>query len=300
MYGAIIGDIVGSKYEFHNIKTKDFPFISEGCEYTDDTIMTVAVAKALLRSREEKTPFKPILVREMQSLAKKYPYGGYGVMFTSWLRAADPRPYNSFGNGSAMRVSPCGLIAVTLEEALALAHASAEVTHNHPEGIKGAEATAAAVFLAKAGRSKEEIREYISAHYYDLSETLDSIRPTYQFNETCQETVPQAIIAFLESTDYEDAIRNAISIGGDSDTVAAITGAIAWSYYRFNAPYGMQTDKKAGRIWPESCEKTVTEYQIDALLPEEFVKTIEEFDIVRAHRAGAYARIGFCSGIPLE
>lgn len=300
MYGAIIGDIVGSKYEFNNIKTKAFPFISEGCEFTDDTVMTVAVARALLRSIEEKRPFKPILVQEMQSLGREYPHAGYGGMFSSWLYEENPQPYNSFGNGSAMRASPCGLIAVTLDEAVALARASAEVTHNHPEGIKGAEATAAAVFLARTGKSKEDIGGYICDHYYDLSQTLDEIRPTYWFNETCQSTVPQAIIAFLESTSYEDAIRNAISLGGDSDTLAAITGAIAWSYYRFNAPFPEETYKKEGSIWPEPCERLISEYKIDAILPADFVDTVKKLDIAREQRAGAFDRIGSCSSIIIE
>ncbi|MBQ8974970.1 MAG: ADP-ribosylglycohydrolase family protein, partial [Oscillospiraceae bacterium] len=151
MYGAIIGDIAGSKYEFNSIKTKDFPFISRGCAFTDDTVMTVAVARALLQGLEENKPLKPLFIAHMQQLGKSYPYAGYGSMFSSWIHSKRPMPYNSFGNGSAMRVSPCGLIAVTLEEALELAGASAEVTHNHPEGIKGAQATAAAVFLAKTG-----------------------------------------------------------------------------------------------------------------------------------------------------
>lgn len=297
MYGAIIGDIVGSKYEFNNIKTKEFPFISQGCEFTDDTVMTIAVAKAILRSREEGKPLKPLLIYEMQSLGRKYPHAGYGGMFSSWLCTQDPQPYNSFGNGSAMRVSPCGLIAVTLEEAVALARASAEVTHNHPEGMKGAEATAAAIFLARTGKTKDEIRGYICDHYYTLSQTLDEIRPTYRFNETCQNTVPQAIIAFLESTDYEDAIRNAISLGGDSDTLAAITGAIAWSFYRFNDRCSTETHKKAGRIWPEFCDRILVENRIDSMLPADFVETIERFDIARMQRAGTYDRTGFCSQI---
>lgn len=300
MYGAIIGDIVGSKYEFNNIKTKDFPFISRGCRFTDDTVMTVAVARALLRCRAEEAPLKQILVQEMQLLGRRYPNAGYGGMFSSWLYEKDPQPYNSFGNGSAMRVSPCGLIAATLEEAVGLARASAEVTHNHPEGIQGAEATAAAIFLARIGKDKEEIGRYICRHYYDLSQTLDEIRPDYSFNETCQDTVPQAIIAFLESTSFEDAIRNAISLGGDSDTLAAITGAIAWSYYRFPGRSGKETHKKEGRNWPESCDKLLTEYHIDSMLPEDFVETIEQLDIAGMQRSGAYDRTGFCSQIVLE
>lgn len=301
MYGAIIGDIVGSKYEFNNIKSKDFPFISQGCGFTDDTVMTVAVAKALLWSYAENLSFKQLLVHEMQSLGRKYPYAGYGGMFSSWLFEENPKPYNSFGNGSAMRVSPCGLISVTLAEAIALARASAEVTHNHPEGIKGAEATAAAIFLAKTGANKETIGRYICDHYYLLSQSLDEIRPTYYFNETCQNTVPQAIIAFLESESYEDAIRNAVSLGGDSDTLAAITGAIAWSYYRFNSiPSDMETHKKEGRIWSSSCDRVIAEYDIDGFLPDEFVSTIEQFDIARMQRAGTYERVGICQQIIIE
>ncbi len=286
MYGAIIGDIVGSKYEFNNIKMKEFPFVSKGCEFTDDSIMTVAVARALLKSREENVPFKQVLVQEMQELGRKYP-SSYGGMFAHWLVASNPKPYNSFGNGSAMRVSPCGLIAVTLDEALELAKASSEVTHNHPEGIKGAQATAAAIFLARIGKDKEEIRNYIQSHYYNLTQTLDEIRPTYYFNETCQQTVPQAIIAFLESTSYEDAIRNAISIGGDSDTVAAITGAIAWAYYRLH-DQSPQTGLKEGRPWPESCQKLIADNGIDQMLPESFVQTIEQFDQISAQRMNDY------------
>lgn len=304
MYGAIIGDIVGSKFEFNNIKTKDFPFISNGCQFTDDTVMTVAVARALLRSREQKCPFKPLLIEEMQSLGRKYPYAGYGGMFISWLWKKNPQPYNSFGNGSAMRVSPCGLIAVTLDEALDLAKASAEVTHNHPEGIKGAQATAAAIFLAKAGANKEKIGAYICDNFYSLSRTLNEIRPSYRFNETCQETVPQALTAFLESESYEDAIRNAISLGGDSDTLAAITGTVAWTYYRFshfrtgvNDP---ESYKKEGRIWPVSCYNMVTNYNIDSMLPANFVDTIDKFDIARMQRCGVYERTGYCSEIIIE
>lgn len=301
MYGAIIGDIVGSIYERHNIKTKEFPFVSPGCRFTDDTVMTVAVASALLRSRAEETPFKPLLVQEMQRLGLMYPRAGYGGGFILWLHDEDPQPYNSFGNGSAMRVSPCGLMAVTLEEAVMLGRASAEVSHNHPEGIKGAEATAAAVFMSKTGASKDAIRAYISSHYYDLSFTLDEIRPTYGFDVTCQGSVPQAIVAFLESDSYEDAIRNAISLGGDSDTIAAIAGSIAWSYERFRVdPSNRDTEKKKGRVWPESCDRLVTTYGIDALLPAEFLDIIEQFDIVRAQRFGTYARSGSCSPIPVE
>lgn len=267
MLGAIIGDIVGSKYEFNNIKTKDFPLFSDGCIYTDDSIMTIAVAKALMSSHKEKSDFKKNLVAEMQKLGREYPYpkGGYGVRFSCWLTSKNPEPYNSLGNGSAMRVSPCGMFAVTLEEALLLAKESAEVTHNHPEGIKGAQATAAAIFLAKKGKSKEEIRDYICDNFYKLDKSLDKIRETYKYNETCMDTVPQAIVAFLESTDFEDAIRNAVSLGGDCDTLTAITGSIAWAYYRSM----FATDDL-----PEISKKALE------FLPDEFVDVISEFDEV--------------------
>ena len=233
MLGAIIGDIVGSIYEFNNIKTKDFPLWSHGTTYTDDSIMTIAVANALMLSNGSLTEFHKHLIEQMQSLGRKYPHpcGGYGARFSGWLFSDDPQPYNSFGNGSAMRVSACGFVANTLNEALALASQSAVVTHNHPEGVKGAQATVAAIFYARNGASKEEIKEYIEQNFYTLNQSIDEIRMTYSFNETCQETVPQSIQAFLESESFEDSIRNAISIGGDSDTLTAITGAIAEAYY---------------------------------------------------------------------
>ena len=301
MYGAAIGDIVGSKYEFDNIHTKAFPFVSADCDFTDDTVMTVAVAKALMQARAENKPFQPLLVQAMQDFGRRYPGRGYGGRFGAWLYESDPKPYNSYGNGAAMRVSPCGLIAVTMEEALALAKASAEVTHDHPEGIKGAQATAAAVYLAKTGRSKEEIASYVRAHYYPLDETLAQIRTWYYFNETCQETVPQAIQAFLEADSFEDAIRNAVSIGGDSDTVAAITGSIAWSYYRFNdrEPGWTRSDAKPGRVWTEDCTRVIAENGIDEVLPKEFLTVMEDLDILRMERCGVYERTGFCREIPL-
>ena len=195
--------------------------------------MTCAVAIAIkehIISNKTTDLFKA-LVREMQRLGRKYPHAGYGGMFSSWLRKSNPKPYNSFGNGSAMRVSATGWYATSLEEAEDLAKASAEVTHNHPEGIKGAQATAASIFLARSHTTIPGIKSYLQKKYYSLNFTLDEIRDTYKFNETCQDTVPQAIVAFLESTDFEDAIRNAISLGGDSDTLAAITGSIAEAYY---------------------------------------------------------------------
>lgn len=290
MLGAIIGDVVGSVYEWNNIKTKDFEFFKPNCFFTDDTVMTVAVAKALLLTREkqskanEKISFKKELIKQMQDFGKRFPNAGYGGMFAGWLVSDNPKPYNSFGNGSAMRVSPCGYIAVTLDEALLLAKVSAEVTHNHPEGIKGAQVIAAAIFLARCNRSKEEIKEYIEENFYTLDKTLDEIRPSYSFNETCQETVPQAIQAFLESTDFEDAIRNAISLGGDSDTLAAITGSIAWAYYRqFGFPIIPDLQKMQDKVY--------------TYLPQEFIDIYEQTDQVRWQRAGVYDRLGGCTPI---
>ena len=264
MIGAIIGDIIGSPYEFWPVRNKNFPLWSVNSSFTDDSVMTIAVGRALIRYRKERAELTAALIEEMQALGKKYPYAGYGSGFRVWLDKEHPEPYNSYGNGSAMRVSACGYTARTMEEALALAAASAEVSHNHPEGIKGAQATAAAIFLARTGASKEEIGGYICDHFYVLDKTLDEIRPSYYFNETCQHTVPQAIIAFLESTSYEDAIRNAVSLGGDADTLGAITGGIAWAFYGRN---GIADAMK------------VLEHEARAKhLPAEFVKTLDEFD----------------------
>ena len=242
MLGAIVGDIVGSVYEWDNIKTKDFPLFRDDCFFTDDTVMTCAVSEAIMNDGQ-----KDDFIDAMKKYGRMYPDAGYGARFNTWIQSNDCSPYNSFGNGSAMRVSPCVWMmdATTGElpsEVKRLAQLSAEVTHNHPEGIKGAMATADAIFMCRyflGGDSsdnpaeiKRRIKEHIEKEYgYDLSKTLDEIRPTYRFNETCQDTVPQAIVAFLESTDFEDAIRNAISLGGDSDTLAAITGSIAEAAY---------------------------------------------------------------------
>ena len=301
MYGAFIGDIVGSKYEFDNIKTKDFPLFSEGCDYTDDTIMTVAVGNAILRSRLERyhnsnsdKSFLDFLIEEMQAFGRQYPYplGAYGGRFFDWLHSDDPRPYGSYGNGSAMRVSPCGLAAVTLEECIAMARASACVSHNHPEGVKGAEASAVAVFLAKCGKHKDEIREYIQSHYYDLSFHIDDIRESYRFDPSCQGSVPQAIVAFLESDSFEDAIRNVISIGGDCDTTGAITGGIAWVYYAVQS--GHYSGWLHDRIDPAMLE---IKRQAKAYLPEEFIRIADELQKVCAQRAGTFDRSGFCTPI---
>lgn len=301
MYGAIIGDIVGSKFEFDfTMKSKNFPFISEGCSYTDDSIMTVAVARALMKAQEDKSSFKHHLIMQMQEMGKRFPapQGGYGTRFSEWLTSEHPVAYNSYGNGSAMRVSPCGLIAVELSEALNLAKASAEVTHNHPEGIKGAQAVAAAVFLAKTGDSKEDIKEYIEEHFYPLDKSLDELRPSYSFNESCQGTVPQAITAFLESNDYEDAVRNAVSLGGDSDTIGAITGAIAWAYYK-NNPTEPPLYKDRIGYW---LTNRMAWYQevAKSLLPTDFVETIDEFEKRSMNRIGVYHRAGMCSVIPVD
>lgn len=226
MVGAILGDIVGSIYEFDNIKTKDFQLISEDSTYTDDSIMTIAIADWLLHGG--------ILIEVLQSYGEKYPcpMGSYGDRFSVWLRTSNPQPYNSWGNGVAMRVSPVGWCFDTLEKTLSVAKETAIVSHNHPEGIKGAQAVAAAIFLARKGNQKADIKRYIEYNFeYDLNRTIDEIRPNYIFDESCQGTVPEAIIAFLESEDFEDALRLAVSLGGDSDTLACITGSIAEAFY---------------------------------------------------------------------
>ena len=227
MIGAVIGDIVGSIYEWNNIKTKEFPLFQDKCFFTDDTVMTVAVAEGLMNGGK-----KDDFIDAMKKYGRMYPGAGYGGRFGSWLFSEDRKPYNSWGNGSAMRTAAVGWWCDSLEETRKMAALAAGVTHDHPEGIKGAESTAAAIFLARTGHGKAEIRNYVEREFgYDLSRTLDEIRPGYRFNESCQDTVPQAIVAFLESTDFEDAIRNAISLGGDSDTLAAITGSIAEAAY---------------------------------------------------------------------
>ena len=233
MYGAILGDIVGSPYEFdcNNYKAKDFPLFSRRSDFTDDTVMTLAVAKALLSTRgQDDAAIKTALVREMQRLGRAYPDRGYGTHFGGWLYEDDPQPYQSYGNGSAMRVSPVAWAAESLSQCLALAKASAEVTHDHPDGIAGACAVAGAVYLARMGESKEAIVDHVT-RYYPLDFTLDEIREGYAFDVSCAGSVPQAMEAFLEAEDFEDALRNAVSIGGDSDTIAAITGSIAEAYY---------------------------------------------------------------------
>ena len=233
MLGAILGDMVGSPYEFdrNNYKHKDFPLLSENSHFTDDTVMTLAVALGLIAGQGDAQKTFAGVQHEMRRLGKAYPDAGYGGMFRRWLRAEHPQPYGSFGNGSAMRAA-AGWLFDTLDKTLEMAKVTAEVTHNHPEGIKGAQATAAVIFLARTGHSKPEIKRYVEQTFgYDLNRTCDEIRPTYHHVETCQETVPEAIIAFLESVSFEDALRNAVSLGGDSDTLACITGSIAEAFY---------------------------------------------------------------------
>lgn len=231
MLGAIFGDIVGSVYEFNNIKRVDFPLFSKKSTFTDDTVMTLAIADALLSWEDgDLASLRELFVDKMKAYGRAYPNESYGGRFSDWLFGESRESYHSYGNGSAMRVSPVAYYARSLDEAMMLAKVSAETTHSHPEGIKGAVATAGAVYLARIGKSKDEIRAFVEG-FYDLSSTVDAIRPTYTFNETCQDTVPQAVIAFLESDSFENAIRLAISLGGDSDTLAAITGSIAEAYY---------------------------------------------------------------------
>lgn len=234
MIGAILGDIIGSPYEFdcNNIKTTDFPLFSERSQFTDDTVMTLAVAKGLIESYGYPEKTEREVIRAMQELGRQYPNAGYGLRFIDWLAASHPKPYGSFGNGSAMRVSPAAWIYNNLRDVERYAEITARVTHDHPEGIKGAKATAAAVFLARQGAEKAYIRQYIVDTYgYDLTRTCDEIRPSYHHVESCQETVPEAITAFLEGDSFEGVVRLAVSLGGDSDTLTAIAASIAGAYY---------------------------------------------------------------------
>ena len=239
LYGAIFGDIIGMPFEFDNKvngvkKSKKFKLFHEEAIFTDDSVMTIAVAEALLgvdKNADEKTVCDAV-IKSMQRWGKKYPGAGYGSKFRYWLTEKNPEPYNSWGNGSAMRVSAVGWLYDTLERTREVARWTAEVSHNHPEGIKGAESTASAIFLARQGKSKEEIKNYIETEFgYNFNRTLDEIRPTYRHIESCQETVPEAFTAFFESTDFEDAVRNGVSLGGDADTLTCIDGAIAEAFY---------------------------------------------------------------------
>lgn len=265
MYGALLGDIIGAPYEFdRGNKSKEFPLFCENSRFTDDSVMTIAVAEALLDSRFlDDDSIRAALIKSMRKWGKKYPDAGYGRKFLCWLREKDPKPYGSCGNGSAMRVSAAGWLFDTLEETREKARLTAEVTHDHPEGIKGAEATSGAIFLARTGRSKEEIRDYIVQEFgYDLSRTCDQIRPSYYHNESCQKTVPEAITAFLEGTDFEDVIRTAVSLGGDCDTLTCIAGSIAEAFY--GVPAILKTE----------CRRR---------LPEDMAYILGRFDISRKH-----------------
>lgn len=264
MYGAILGDIIGSPYEFDmGGKTKDFPLFSEDCTYTDDTVMTLAVAEAFTDAPNDENAIRQRLIQAMQKWGHLYPAAGYGVRFCGWLQSNNPQPYNSYGNGSAMRISSVAWLYNDLETVRRMARISAEVTHNHPEGIKGANATASAIFLARTGHTKAEIKTYIASQFgYDLSRTCDEIRPNYHHVESCQETVPEAITAFLEGETFEDVIRTAVSLGGDSDTLTCIAGSIAEGFY------GVPEELK------QECRNR---------LPQELRAILARFDEVIAH-----------------
>ena len=224
MIGAVAGDIIGSVYEGHGIKTTDFPLFQDRCRFTDDSVLTIAIAKAIV----EGTSY----LDAVKEVGRRYPNAGYGGTFIHWLLSERSEPYNSWGNGSAMRVSPVGFAFDSAERVLDEAAKTAEITHNHPEGVKGAQAVALAVFLARTGQAKSQIREQIQSKFeYDLDRTVDQIRPGYRFDVSSQGSVPESIIAFLDSTGFEDAVRNAVSLGGDSDTMACMAGAIAEAFY---------------------------------------------------------------------
>jgi len=251
LIGAIAGDIIGSRFERYNIKSTEFALFQKASRFTDDTVMTIATAESILNNAS--------IAEAYQKYGRRYPDAGYGGTFYRWIFNEDPQPYNSWGNGSAMRVSPVGYAYSTEKDVLDQAKKTAAVSHNHEEGIKGAQATAMCVFLARSGKSKEEITTYVEHNFgYDLSISLDEIRPNYYFDVSCQGSVPHAIRAFLESTDFESAIRLAISIGGDSDTIACITGGIAQAYYK---------------IIPEDIVQGVLER-----LPSDMLEVIERFD----------------------
>jgi ADP-ribosylglycohydrolase len=248
--GSIVGDIIGSVYEHFPIKTMEFPLFQNRSRFTDDTVLTVAIASSILEKVDYAT--------SLRKFGQKYPNAGYGGAFFNWLFDPESRPYNSWGNGAAMRVSPVGFAFATIEEVLEEGKNTAVVSHNHPEGIKGAQTTALAVFLARTGAGKKQIQAEITRRFgYELSRTIDEIRPQYGFDISCQGTVPEAITAFLESEDYEDAVRKAISLGGDSDTLACITGGIAHAFYK------------------EIPEKIVME--VRGRLPQEFLSIIDKF-----------------------
>lgn len=263
MFGNIAGDIIGSVYEYDNIKTKDFHLFGRYSDITDDTIMTVAVERVMLDEAKRKIKIPPVLlkrklVKSMTELGRKYPNYGYGEQFSRWLKSKYPKPYNSCGNGSAMRVSSVGMLFDSLDDVLKYAKISAEVSHNHPEGIKGAQAVATAVYMARTGATKKEIwKDIEKLYHYDLNRSCDEIRKTYKMEESCQKSVPEAITAFLEGENFEDTIRTAVSIGGDSDTIACIAGGIAEAYY--------------GKV-PENIR-----FQVRNKLPSDLLDVVDEF-----------------------
>lgn len=267
MYGAILGDMIGAPYEFdRGNKTKDFEMFNDRVSFTDDSVMTIAVADALMRisNDADDDDVKTAVIQAMQKWGKKYPRAGYGQRFFFWLSKKNPKPYGSWGNGSAMRVSSVGWLYNSLEETRRYARLTAEVTHNHPEGIKGAEAVASAVFMARNGASKDEIKEYIIQEFdYDLSRTCDEIRPGYHHVESCQETVPEALTAFMEGTDFEDVVRTAVSLGGDCDTLTCIAASIAEAFY------GLPD------IMKDECRKR---------LPNDMLRILDRFDERRSDR----------------
>ena len=231
MLGAIVGDIIGSRFAWRNHKSKQFEWFSDQCRVSDNSVLMLATADALMNCNGNFDQLGAETTKSLRSWAAKYPLAGYGNLFRGWLRASDPKPYQSFGTGAAMRVMACGFVAAGQQEARELARKVTEITHNHPEGLKGAAAVAECVQMAWNGRTLREIREYVQDVYYRIHFTLDELRPIYRFSESCQETVPVALQAFFESKSYEDALRNAVSVGGDSDTIATITGGIAGAYY---------------------------------------------------------------------
>ncbi|MBR4948761.1 MAG: ADP-ribosylglycohydrolase family protein [Clostridiales bacterium] len=260
MYGAIIGDIIGSRFEFdRGNKSKEFELFTKECDFTDDTVMTIAVAEALMdagKDAYEKT-IKDLLIKSMKKWGKKYPHAGYGARFIDWVLTDDPKPYGSYGNGSGMRVSAVGWLYDTLDRTREVARWTAEVTHNHPEGIKGAEATAAAIFMARTGSTMEEIAGYIEDEFeYDLSRTLDEIRPEYEHVEDCMHTMPEAYTCFFESESYENCIRNVMYIGGDTDTLAAVAGAIAEAFW--GLPIGLIVQAKD--FIPDDIEAVISRF----------------------------------------
>ncbi|MDO4962304.1 MAG: ADP-ribosylglycohydrolase family protein [Eubacteriales bacterium] len=268
MYGAICGDIIGSRFEFdRGGKTKDFELFTKEDDFTDDTVMTIAVGEALMYcGRDADTDaIRRAVIKGMRKWAKKYPAAGYGGRFSRWLCSSDPMPYGSYGNGSAMRVSAAGWLYDSLERTREVARATADVTHDHPEGIKGAECTAAVIYMGRTGCTKEEIREYVIREFgYDLSESLDELRARHRHVETCQDALPKALTSFFEGTSYEDAVRNAVSLGGDTDTLAAIAGAMAEGFYGMTVRILID-----GRRY----------------LPEDIDSVLEEFDQTKRHFA---------------